>query len=367
MKQNTQKTVALFTGPEGHLSISQAAQEALASKFAVEVFYDRDSSFALYTPIYQYLPVMHQVPFKLSKLAPAKKFLIEILRQKYDQRIAQFIDDTKPDLCISTFYMYNPSLEKICQDKKIPFVNLVSDPATIHPLLLSKSANSNVVFDDDAKQLALEFCPEGKFDVQGWFVRSRFYTPIPKPQARQQLELDADLMTILITAGSEGSAMVMKLIPALFTLDRPVQVVVACGSNKQLLNSVRAFNALLQRSSAASKLVPLGFTDQIDVYMHGADLIVGKAGPNTLFESVATQTPFFAITHISGQEDGNLDLIRDYNLGFVEENPLKAIRVLQNIVSEPGVLEAMLPDIKALAKSNQRAATKLVQLAETLV
>ena len=366
MKQNKKKKVALFTGPEGHLSISQSAQEALEDKYDVEVFYDRDSLFALYTPIYQYLPVVHQVPFKLSKLGPAKRFMNDLFRQKYGQKISQFIDKTKPDICISTIYMFNPTLEELSQKLNIPFVNIVSDPATIHPLFLSETADSNAVFDQDAQKICQELAPTGKFDITGWLVRSRFYDQITKKKARGEFDLDPDMMTLLIAAGSEGSAMVMKLIPALFNLDRPVQIIVACGSNKQLLNSVKAFSSLLQRSNSSSKLIPLGFTDQIDLYMHAADLIVGKAGPNMLFEAVATHTPFLAITHISGQEDGNLDIIHNYNLGFVEENPIKTIGVLKNIVSKPEVLEAMIPNIKALAKTNKLAASKLLKIVEKL-
>jgi UDP-N-acetylglucosamine:LPS N-acetylglucosamine transferase len=44
--------------------------------------------------------------------------------------------------------------------------------------------------------------------------------------------------------------------------------------------------------------------------LSASDIVFGKAGPNFLFNVVACKKPFVAITHVGGQEDGNLDIIR---------------------------------------------------------
>ena len=46
-----------------------------------------------------------------------------------------------------------------------------------------------------------------------------------------------------------------------------------------------------------------------------SDIVFGKAGPNFLFDSVACQKPFVSMTHIGGQEDGNVELIKKKKLG----------------------------------------------------
>jgi UDP-N-acetylglucosamine:LPS N-acetylglucosamine transferase len=101
--------------------------------------------------------------------------------------------------------------------------------------------------------------------------------------------------------------------------------------------------------------------------MQAADLVIGKAGPNMLFETVATETPFFAITHIAGQEDGNLDIIRDYNLGYVEENILKAQRILKQIINHPEQLDKFKTDILKLKKYNQQSKEKLLKIIANLI
>jgi UDP-N-acetylglucosamine:LPS N-acetylglucosamine transferase len=96
--------------------------------------------------------------------------------------------------------------------------------------------------------------------------------------------------------------------------------------------------------------------------MQAADIIVGKAGPNTLFESVATYKPFLAITHISGQEDGNLDIIREKKLGWVEENPLKASRKLHELINNLPLLTSLQPDILKMANHNLAAKKVLLKV-----
>ena len=82
-------------------------------------------------------------------------------------------------------------------------------------------------------------------------------------------------------------------------------------------------------------MVNLEFTKELDKYIKISDLVIGKAGPNLLFETVAAKKPFMAVSHIHGQEDGNLEIIRNYKIGFVEENQIKAIKLIKSIINKP--------------------------------
>ena len=65
----------------------------------------------------------------------------------------------------------------------------------------------------------------------------------------------------------------------------------------------------------------LPHTNDIAPYMAAADIIMGKAGPNILFESVMLGKPFFATTFIPGQEQENLAFIQRHGLGWVALHP----------------------------------------------
>ena len=81
-----------------------------------------------------------------------------------------------------------------------------------------------------------------------------------------------------------------------------------------------------------------------------SDVVIGKAGPNLIFESAACQKPFVAISHISGNEDGNLGMIRDHNLGWVAENPFTAARLIKHIIADPGILEPKKHDLEQMSR-----------------
>ena len=98
----------------------------------------------------------------------------------------------------------------------------------------------------------------------------------------------------------------------------------------------------------------------------GPPCVRAKAGPNSLFESVATKTPYFAISHISGQEDGNLDIIKDYKLGFVEERSAKAVKLLKQTCNNPETLKQFDKSLETLAKYNKNSGKRLIELIESM-
>jgi len=349
------KKIAIFTGPEGHLSMAEALAEALSDEYQTEVFFDRDNLFDLYTPIYQLFPFAHSIPYNLAKLPTAQKILLDIFLHKYDQKITEFCEKFSPDANISTYFMFNPILERFKRAAQIPFFNVITDPWTIHPLLISDHATANFDFDKHATGIIHRLRPEARVVETGWILRPAFKPIDSKTKLLSQLGLE-NKPTLLLVSGSEGTATIMKIIPALFNYDLDLQVVVACGNNKSLYQGVQALNKLLKSTTNKSPLIPLSFVKNLNQYIQVADLVVGKAGPNTLFEAAATHTPFFAITHINGQEDGNLDIIKKYKLGFVEESPLKAAPLLIKIMKDPDkYLKPLEKHVKSMAEHNADA------------
>ena len=126
----------------------------------------------------------------------------------------------------------------------------------------------------------------------------------------------------------------------------------------------QSLNLLINKSGLFSenfniKLVQ--YTDKMGDYIACADLVVGKAGPNLLFEAIAMERPFLAICHIHGQEDGNLGIIRKKKLGFVEENSKKASNLLKKIIENPEMLKKFEKTIKKESLHNRQAGKILLK------
>lgn len=357
----SKKTIALFTTVEGHLSIAEAVMADLQNKYTVKMYLERDNLFDFYVTFYKYFPAAMQVPFHLTKRIRLLKLMHQYCFNKYYEKVSAFCKKTKPDLCISTYFMYNSSIEKVCQDSDIPFINVLADPYTIHPMLISKKADLNLLFDATQATFCKKIIKQAEYLPAGWFVRPQFLEKYDQKAVRTSLNLDPHTLTFLIASGSEGSSFVSTIFPYLLSSSQKIQIIIACGNNKNLFKTVQVLSDITEKVRERIHLVPLAFTDQIHLYMQAADLVIGKAGPNTLFESVATQTPFFAITHIPGQEDGNLTIIKKYKLGYVEENPLKAGRLLKKIMEHPEQLQAFEKSIKTLAETNRQSKTILNQ------
>ena len=79
-----------------------------------------------------------------------------------------------------------------------------------------------------------------------------------------------------------------------------------------------------------------------------------------MFDVVACEKPFVAITHIGGQEDGNIEIIRKKALGWVKEKPGEAADFLLEYLKRPKYYQEMyMENIKLEAKNNQKTMERI--------
>jgi processive 1,2-diacylglycerol beta-glucosyltransferase len=360
--------IAIFTSTEGHLSLAEAAQETFVQADYPTVFFQEiDSLFSGYVLLYQLFPQMFGFIFDLTRDERLLEHLRTFCAARNEKKLIRFFEEHRPAVLINTYFMYTPTLEKLAKKHNVPLINILTDPKTVHPLLVSVTADANLAFDQNAIDHVKSMYPTQpvKLISSGWLVRHRFEETYDQTEVRKKLKLEPNVLTLLLSTGSDGTSHILKILPSILTNNQPLQVVVACGHNKTLQASVKALQRVWQTQGKSGVLIPLAFTPNIHEYVQAADLVVGKAGPNSLFETVACHKPFFIITHVSGQEDGNLELVRELNLGYVEENLVKASRLLKTIINDPSQLEQFQPAIKKLAAYNRQAKKRLLEVVES--
>lgn len=365
------KTIGIFTSGYGHKSIADAIAEKIEKKakekYKIKVFYRKPVLDFAYSSLYKISPTSLGSSFHLSsnlvsKDQNARKIIENIFLFSDEEKIRDFVKKNKIDLCISTYFECNPALEKL-QKEGIPFINIIADPRTPHSITVSKKAATQLVFDDFISQSDRQ----KNIKKAGWFVRSKFEKQYDKARIRKKLNID-DNLTFLITSGSEGANAVLKILPSIINCDKKANFIIACGKNKFLYSNILGIQQSLRSlSSSKANIIPLAFTENLHLYMQAADMVVGKAGPNTIFESVACETAFFAIAHIHGQEDGNLDVIRDYKIGVVEENTKKANHELEKLIKNPKKIESFTKNIKKLKEYNQNSIDVLLKEIDRLL
>lgn len=360
------KTIAIFTTTEGHKSIAEAIQAGLAADYNIEIFYEVDDLFYSYYIFYKYAPFLFVTPFIVGTNPAILKMAREWMKRRYYKKIAAFVEKVKPDALINVFWMYEGSLEKIAINQQLPLINVIADPLSFHPTSIGNPPAVNLVFDDQTEARLEHYSAKLKGEQIGWFVRPQFQPATDKKAVRRQLNLNPDHPVILVVTGSDG---IENLLDLLEHLETPgaAEVIVACGNNQALRVKVETLLTKFRQHCPELHFTALPFTKEIHLYMQAADLVVGKAGPNMVFEAVATLAPFLATTHIAGQEDGNIEIIKNYHLGWVDEEPHSAAKLMTHLIEHPSELAACQSNLKKMAEYNQSAASKLRQILAQLL
>lgn len=355
------KTIAIFTTTQGHKSLAEAVQQHLSEIYDFKVFYEVDDLFYSYYIFYKYAPFLFVTPYVVGTNPAILEMARLWMQRRYYQKIVDFIAKTKPVALINTFWMYEGSLEKIARAQNLPLLNIIADPLTFHPTSVGNPPAVNLLFDNATEARLRKFSKKALSQITGWLVRPQFVPAPDKNALRQRLKLQPHRPVVLVVTGSDGIENLLELLEHLQT-SAAADVIVACGHNKALHTKVLTMIPKIKTVCPELQIIVLPFTDKIHEYMQAADLVVGKAGPNMVFEAAATLTPFLATTHIAGQEDGNIEIIKRYNLGWVDEEPRSAALLLQRLIENPDELSKLQPDLQKMAAINRQAPSKVAAL-----
>ncbi len=348
--------ILILTAPSGHLTQARAVKSYLEDIPGVSIttldLVSERIEWAAFRLMYRYFPFLMRIPFEFTR----NPFTFRIVKnsniQRFKELLPSILEKENPDLVITTYHGYIPVLDRVRDRFKFRYVNSITDPITFHPILFSHSADFNIAFSQSCRDyaLGLDISPD-KIVPAGWLTTKCFFEPQPLETIRLSLGLK-DKLTLLISAGSEGSYAILNLLPVLFFTrhPQPFQLIFITGHNHTLANTIRrTYRLAAQVNPRLPDILVREFTDKMHEFMAVSDAVIGKAGPNLIFESVASGKPFIAISHLSGNEDGNLTMIKENNLGWVAENPFSASKLIQGIIRDPSILAQKTQDLGQIA------------------
>jgi processive 1,2-diacylglycerol beta-glucosyltransferase len=239
---------------------------------------------------------------------------------------------------------------------------LFADPNGVHASWLTAhdaTATLAPTSETYAQALSANFPPERVHQV-GWPVRGQFYHTQPEQRflLLEKMGFDRTRFTVFLQGGGEGAAQFSRTVERVLAVPQ-IQIILAAGTNQALITQFS--------NGQKSHIFVLPFTKEIAPYMAAADVIMGKAGPNMLFESVTLGKPFIATAYIPGQEEANLDFIRRHNLGWVALEPAQQVALLERLASDPQEFQSMDAGVKAYQKWNNQQADTIVPVIEGLL
>jgi UDP-N-acetylglucosamine:LPS N-acetylglucosamine transferase len=350
----------------GHVSLAEALRDRLDGAHAVEIIDPQPRAIHWhYRLVSRYALWLWAAEFRAANTPARSLRAHKIFTAVFARNVGALLARTRPDVVMTTYpfltYEVTQAMKKI--GRVTPLVILFADPSGVHQTWLSEPnaaatfAPTRETFD---QALRAGFAPE-RVHLTGWPVRRQFYAAAePASSARAetlaQLKLDPGRFTVFLQGGAEGAARFARTAAALLPVDG-LQVILAAGTNRMLFN----------RFSGLPHIRPLPFTRQIAPYMAAADLIMGKAGPNVLFEAVTLGKPFIATTFIPGQEEANLEFIRRHGLGWVALSAAEQRALVQSLMADEPKLGAMRATVNNYREWNTSATEGIRGLTEVLV
>ena len=215
-----------------------------------------------------------------------------------------------------------------------------------------------VALDETKAHLEQIGIPSDRVTVSGIPIDPIFAQQKDKADMRLKYGLDPLRPTILLSAGGFGIGPVDQLIQSLIKIRHSIQVIAVCGQNQELRNRLNIFVKGLPHNCPV-RIMPIGYTTQMDEFMSAADLVLGKAGGLTTSEALAKGLGFVIVNPIPGQEERNAAHLLEEGVAIRCNNlPVLGYKI-DKLLSDPQRLAAMHANARRLGRP--RAAYDIVE------
>ena len=171
----------------------------------------------------------------------------------------------------------------------------------------------------------------------------------------KKLGLDLNIPTILIMGGGQGLGPMKEAVKSLVRLERPLQLIVICGTNVKLVNWIKK----IQRQTT-KKIIFYDYASNVDELMEVSTLIVSKPGGMTTSECLAKGLPMVIVDPIPGQEERNSQFLVNQGIAIRVDDKRHIAREIDVLLNNPKQLAAMKQ--AALKNGKPMAAENIARL-----
>ncbi len=336
----------------GHIRAADAVKAALESL-------DSDIR-ALTIDCLRYTPFTFRKLYAGSYISMAKRapFLWGLLYSKYDRQspngsgakfrrfvqkintraMIRYIRNEAPDHIICTHFLPAEVLSKLkARHAFHASLSTVVTDYDIHNFWIHENTDRYYVANEEVKWILVKKgTPADRIVVTGIPVHPLFAQTSDCDKLLSALSLDADVLTVLVTAGGYGVGPIEDGINAIMHAAKPLQVLVVAGRNKRLERRLAGM-----QPPDGVKLVPFGYVENMHELMDISDIAVTKAGGLTSAECLAKGLPVLIVSAIPGQEERNSDFLLEAGAGLRVRAPESLAYKLHLLADVPSRLQAM--------------------------
>ena len=218
----------------------------------------------------------------------------------------------KPDIVVSVFPAYPYLLQQIvgCEPGWRNIV-VVTDSITVNAIWYRCSPDYFLVPNEEsADVIRAAGIDSARVKVFGFPVSPRF------AQFREETREPGTNGRRVVYMINPATLRAVELVRQLLQLD--IDLTVTVGRNDKLDRAVRA-------AAGPRPIQIFGWTDQLPQILCRSHVLIGKAGGATVQEAIAAACPMIINHIVSGQEEGNAQLIAENNAGAIARSNAEVV------------------------------------------
>lgn len=263
-------------------------------------------------------------------------------------RVAALLAMHSPKVIVSFHPLYTHTVTAVLRgmSRPVPFVSVVLDLVSIHAAWCSPSCSQVFVPTPQAAMRVLGWglAPE-RVTCTGLPVAAHFVTAthLEPVAARARLGLPLHGPMVLATGGGDASGPLLEVVRLLAAKVPHINLVVITGNNVSLRRDLIRANLDVRVE---------GFVENMELWMRAADILLTKAGPNTMAEAMVMGLPSVLYHAIPGQETGNVQWAISHGAALWAPRPSEATEAIITLLSDKPRRNDMSEAALKLARPN---------------
>lgn len=211
----------------------------------------------------------------------------------------------------------------------IPFIGVGTDLIVMHAFWVDPRIRRYLVATEGARRQLLRHGIEPRrIEVTGLPVRRCFVevTREDPRELRRRLGLHPELPLVLAMGGGMGFGPLKDVVRAVTKDGLPAQMAVITGHNRRLRSQ-------LSGVPWPGPVNVQGFVNNVHEWMQAADVLITKAGPNTIAEALTVGLPIVLWGAIPVQETPNVEFVTQAGAGVWAPEPEHAAQEVRRLLS----------------------------------
>ena len=260
----------------------------------------------------------------------------------------RILEENPGKIIIFHFFLIRPVYRIIKKNRlNIQVFTIVTDPFTAHPFWFINKKQHFILFSERLKKHALKIkVPEANLHVFPFILHEKFSIPIPAENIlalKKQYGFDPKKKMVLIFGGGDGIPNGKKILELLLNPHIDLNIGIVSGKDEELFNDAME----LKKRYEVPNIQVFGYVDFIYDLLNISDFVITKAGASATMEILHLKKIPIIIDYIWGQEKGNMEYIRDNNMGIFERDITKIPSILNELLNNKEKQQSFISNIES--------------------